>query len=76
LAKKVPKVFYTNTRFDKVPFKGETPASSSKSSGTSNILKRPSTKIGVDGKELETDTPKVNGFSFVRTPSPTPGKHI
>ncbi|KDR09235.1 protein DGCR14 [Zootermopsis nevadensis] len=31
-------------------------------------------KIGVDGKELiHTETPKVNGFSFVKTPSPAPG---
>ncbi|KAJ9595211.1 hypothetical protein L9F63_013498 [Diploptera punctata] len=31
-------------------------------------------KIGVDGKELvHSDTPKVNGFSFVKTPSPAPG---
>uniref|UniRef100_A0A023F174 Putative nuclear protein es2 n=1 Tax=Triatoma infestans TaxID=30076 RepID=A0A023F174_TRIIF len=30
-------------------------------------------KIGVDGKELVTETPKVNGFSFVNTPSPAPG---
>lgn len=31
-------------------------------------------KIGVDGKIVtHTDTPKVNGFSFVRTPSPMPG---
>lgn len=30
-------------------------------------------KIGVDGKELITGTPRVNGFSLVRTPSPCPG---
>lgn len=31
-------------------------------------------KIGVDGKELTFgDTPKVNGFIFVKTPSPAPG---
>lgn len=31
-------------------------------------------KIGVDGKELiHVETPKVNGFSFVKTPSPAPG---
>lgn len=74
LAKKVPKVFYKNTRFDEAPFKGETSGKSGTPS--TNLLKRPSTKIGVDGKEIETDTPKVNGFSFVRTPSPTPGTNI
>ncbi|XP_067014653.2 splicing factor ESS-2 homolog [Anabrus simplex] len=31
-------------------------------------------KIGVDGKELTlSSTPKVNGYSFVKTPSPAPG---
>lgn len=33
-------------------------------------------KIGVDGKELiHTETPRVNGFSFVETPSPAPGMY-
>jgi protein DGCR14 len=33
-------------------------------------------KIGVDGKELiHVETPKVNGFSCVKTPSPAPGMH-
>jgi protein DGCR14 len=33
-------------------------------------------KIGVDGKELiHAETPKINGFSFVKTPSPAPGMH-
>jgi len=33
-------------------------------------------KIGVDGKELiHPETPKVNGFSFVKTPSPAPGMY-
>ena len=33
-------------------------------------------KIGVDGKELiHSETPKVNGFSFVKTPSPAPGMY-
>lgn len=30
-------------------------------------------KIGVDGKELVTETPKIKGYSFLRTPSPCPG---
>jgi len=33
-------------------------------------------KIGVDGKELiHSETPKVNGFGFVKTPSPAPGTY-
>jgi protein DGCR14 len=76
LAKKVPKVFYGNTRFVNAPFKEEgVPGKSTVGGSTGgSVLKKPTTKIGVDGKEIETDTPKVNGFSFVRTPSPTPGK--
>lgn len=30
-------------------------------------------KIGVDGKVVVAGTPKINGFSFVKTPSPAPG---
>lgn len=30
-------------------------------------------KIGVDGKELTSSTPKLNGYGFVKTPSPAPG---
>ncbi|XP_060865753.1 splicing factor ESS-2 homolog [Metopolophium dirhodum] len=30
-------------------------------------------KIGVDGKELTSATPKINGYGFVKTPSPAPG---
>lgn len=30
-------------------------------------------KIGVDGKVVVPSTPKINGFSFVKTPSPAPG---
>jgi protein DGCR14 len=33
-------------------------------------------KIGVDGKELiQPETPNINGFSFVKTPSPVPGTY-
>nr|XP_022906456.1 protein DGCR14 homolog [Onthophagus taurus]XP_022906457.1 protein DGCR14 homolog [Onthophagus taurus] len=30
-------------------------------------------KIGVDGKELITNSPKLGGYSFLRSPSPCPG---
>uniref|UniRef100_A0A0A9YSI1 Protein DGCR14 n=1 Tax=Lygus hesperus TaxID=30085 RepID=A0A0A9YSI1_LYGHE len=30
-------------------------------------------KIGVDGKEVVSDVPKINGYGFVKTPSPAPG---
>ncbi|KAK6641901.1 hypothetical protein RUM44_013621 [Polyplax serrata] len=39
-----------------------------------NQAKTQEGKIGVDGKIVTyAETPKVNGFSFVRTPSPQPG---
>jgi len=34
-------------------------------------------KVGPDGKELiPQESPKVNGYGFVATPSPAPGKRI
>lgn len=42
-----------------------------------NQAKTQEGKIGVDGKIVTyAETPKVNGFSFVRTPSPQPGKTL
>lgn len=33
--------------------------------------------MGPDGKELiPQDSPKVNGYGFVATPSPAPGKRV
>lgn len=76
-ARKTQELILENTRFKTVPFKetavtpaADTPASST---GKVNLFKTVAGKIGVDGKEIESSTPKVNGFSYVRTPSPTPG---
>lgn len=34
-------------------------------------------KVGPDGKELiPQESPKVNGYGFVATPSPAPGKKV
>lgn len=34
-------------------------------------------KVGPDGKELiPQESPKVNGYGFVATPSPAPGKRV
>lgn len=78
MAKKSAGVVFGNTRFKTTPFKKpasgtsgsqETPAAPGK-----GLFKQKQSegKIGVDGKEIENSTPKVNGFSYVRTPSPTP----
>ncbi|CAH1959317.1 unnamed protein product [Acanthoscelides obtectus] len=65
-------VVHTNTRLTVNPF------NEVQSKETINELAKTQAKvldgkIGVDGKELlKPDTPKVNGFSFVREPSPSP----
>jgi len=71
LAKKKTEVKYENTRFVEAPFKSK----DGDSTKSTPMLTKPTVinKIGVDGKEVESNTPKVNGFGFVRTPSPTPG---
>ena len=62
-----------NTRFQENPFKDTAVAQE----GAKNpFSKAPEGKIGLDGKEIEKETPKVNGFSFVKTPSPSPGKYL
>jgi len=76
LAKKQAGVVFANTRFKKTPFKesvASTTAQETPGTGPGKIFKLPEGRIGVDGKEIETALPKVNGFSYVRTPSPTPG---
>jgi protein DGCR14 len=75
MAKKAAGVVFANTRFKKTPFKESSSSSSTQETpGTGKgLFKQTEGKIGVDGKEIESSTPKVNGFSYVRTPSPNPG---
>ena len=78
MAKKRAQVIFSNTRFEKTPFKegavapAETPPVNPPI-GKVNLFKSVEGKIGVDGKEVEKLTPKVNGFSYVKTPSLVPG---
>ncbi|XP_019869246.2 splicing factor ESS-2 homolog [Aethina tumida] len=64
---------HTNTRLVNNPF------NEVQSKETINELARTQAKvldgkIGVDGKEiLKPDTPKVQGYNFIRSPSPCPG---
>ncbi|EZA47587.1 splicing factor ESS-2 homolog [Ooceraea biroi] len=74
LAKKKQIVMHENTRLNANPFNEqqnkETISELAKSQSKAN-----DGKIGVDGKEIVRNaTPRVNGFSFVATPSPRPGE--
>ncbi|KAL6265219.1 hypothetical protein P5V15_002003 [Pogonomyrmex californicus] len=74
LAKRKQTVMHENTRLRTNPFNEqqnkETINELAKSQSRAN-----DGKIGVDGKEVvRTATPRVNGFSFVTTPSPRPGE--
>ncbi|XP_024885742.1 splicing factor ESS-2 homolog [Temnothorax curvispinosus] len=74
LAKKKQTIMHENTRLRANPFNErqnkETIDELAKSQSRAN-----DGKIGVDGKEVVRNaTPRVNGFSFVATPSPRPGE--
>lgn len=74
LAKKKQTIMHENTRLRTNPFNEqqnkETIDELAKSQSRAN-----DGKIGVDGKEVVRNaTPRVNGFSFVATPSPRPGE--
>lgn len=74
LAKKKQMVIHENTRLRTNPFNEQ------QNKETINELAKSQSKvndgkIGVDGKEIvRNPTPRVNGFSFVATPSPRPGE--
>lgn len=66
-------VNYSNTRLAKCPFDENQNKETIQglALSQSRIMEG---KIGVDGKEVTSiETPKVNGFSYVKTPSPAPG---
>ncbi|KAL0122414.1 hypothetical protein PUN28_007263 [Cardiocondyla obscurior] len=74
LAKRKQSIIHENTRLKTNPFNEqqnkETIDELAKSQSRAN-----DGKIGVDGKEVvRNTTPRVNGFSFVATPSPRPGE--
>ncbi|XP_012250932.2 splicing factor ESS-2 homolog [Athalia rosae] len=74
LAKRKQEVVHDNTRLRANPFNEQ------QNKETINELAKTQSKvndgkIGVDGKEvIRNPTPRVNGFSFVATPSPRPGE--
>ncbi|KOC59270.1 Protein DGCR14 like protein [Habropoda laboriosa] len=74
LAKKRQMVMHENTRLRINPF-NEQQNKETINELAKNQSKANDGKIGVDGKEIvRNPTPRVNGFSFVATPSPRPGE--
>ncbi|KZC12538.1 PREDICTED: protein DGCR14 homolog [Dufourea novaeangliae] len=74
LAKKRQIVVHGNTRLRTNPF-NEQQNKETINELAKNQSKVNDGKIGVDGKEIiRNPTPRVNGFSFVATPSPRPGE--
>lgn len=72
LAKKKQEVVHTNTRLTVNPFNEQ-----QNKETISELAKIQSKvndgKIGIDGKEiLKNETPRVNGYAFVASPSPSP----
>ncbi|KAB7505474.1 Protein DGCR14, partial [Armadillidium nasatum] len=64
-------VCYDNTRFKENPFNESLSQATMLEASAIQAYKKEG-KVGVDGKELR-ETPKVNGYSYIRSPSPAPG---
>ncbi|XP_057331420.1 splicing factor ESS-2 homolog [Microplitis mediator] len=74
MAKRKQEIVHLNTRLNTNPF-NEKHNKETLNELAKSQLKVYDGKIGVDGKEVvRNPTPKVNGFSFVATPSPRPGE--
>ncbi|CAB0004709.1 unnamed protein product [Nesidiocoris tenuis] len=71
-AKNKQQISYSGTRFKAKPF--DESENKERIQDLASIQARAlDGKIGVDGKEMVSEMPKVNGYSFVKTPSPAPG---
>ncbi|XP_072271723.1 splicing factor ESS-2 homolog [Pyxicephalus adspersus] len=71
--KKPREVVHRNTRFQKDPFSQALSKTQLQQAAALNAQYKQG-KVGPDGKELiPQESPKVNGFGFVATPSPAPG---
>ncbi|KYO25483.1 protein DGCR14 [Alligator mississippiensis] len=71
--KKPREVVHRNTRFLKDPFSQALSKSQLQQAAALNAQYKQG-KVGPDGKELiPQESPKVNGYGFVATPSPVPG---
>ncbi|XP_071641927.1 splicing factor ESS-2 homolog [Temnothorax longispinosus] len=75
LAKKKQTIMHENTRLRANPFNERQNKETIDELAKSQSRADEDGKIGVDGKEVVRNaTPRVNGFSFVATPSPRPGE--
>ena len=72
MLKKKKEINYTGTRFQENPFNEEQNKETIQTLAQSQVRVLDG-KIGIDGKELSSETPQVNGYGFVKTPSPMPG---
>lgn len=72
LANKRQQIVHSNTRLQRNPFDERQNKEVIKGLAVTQARTHDG-KIGVDGKELTTETPKVNGFSYVKMDSPMPG---
>ena len=77
--KKPYEIQHTNTRFQKDPFEDALDRSKLVEAAAENAKFNVGERVGHDGKAiLPSASPSVNGYGFVATPSPAPGrfKHI
>ncbi|XP_038056598.1 splicing factor ESS-2 homolog [Patiria miniata] len=73
---KVQQVVHKNTHFQGNPFIVKAGQSSTLAKSAAAKASMKTGRVGHDGKEINSsDTPRVNGFSFVGTPSPVPGAY-
>lgn len=72
LAHKRQEIQHSNTRLQRNPFDERQNKEVIKGLAVTQARTHDG-KIGVDGKELTTEAPNVNGFSFVTMDSPMPG---
>ena len=71
---KAQQVVHKNTHFQGNPFSIRAGQSSSLAKSAALKASLKSGRVGHDGKEIaSSQTPKVNGYGFVGTPSPAPG---
>lgn len=74
-AKQPRKIYHTNTRFKVDPFDTTKNREQIAAAATAQAVQMHG-KIGADGKEvLPDESPSVNGYNFLATPSPAPGKY-
>ena len=66
-------IVHSNTRLTSDPFSNVHEKTSMAQAASNQALKNKG-RIGADGKEImPSESPKVNGYGFVATPSPAPG---